>query len=52
VKNGIGNVVGSLAPVAMDLVIARTGGFDAAVLVRVASGAIGELIMLPLMHSY
>lgn len=52
VKNGIGNVVGSLAPVAMGVVIARTGSFDTAFLVLVASGVIGGLIMMPLMRSY
>lgn len=52
VKNGIGNVIGSLAPVAMGLVLARTGSFDAAFLVLVASGIIGGLIMAPLMRSY
>jgi sugar phosphate permease len=51
-KNGLTNVVGSLAPVAMGVVIASTGSFDAAFLVLVGSTVLGGLLMIPLMRTH
>ena len=51
-KNGLSNLVGALAPVAMGIVVSRTGSFDAAFLVLVGATAIGGLLMLPLMRTH
>jgi sugar phosphate permease len=51
-KNGLSNLVGALAPVAMGIVVSRTGSFDTAFLVLVGATAIGGLLMLPLMRTH
>ena len=51
-KNGLSNMVGALAPVAMGAVVSHTGSFDAAFLVLVGSAVIGGLLMIPLMRSH
>lgn len=51
-KNGLSNLVGALAPVAMGIVVARTGSFDTAFLVLVGATMIGGLLMLPLMRAH
>jgi sugar phosphate permease len=51
-KNGLSNLVGSLAPLAMGVVVSYTGSFDAAFLVLVGSTVLGGLLMLPLMRTH
>jgi sugar phosphate permease len=51
-KNGISNLAGALAPVAMGMVVASTGSFDSAFLVLVGATLIGGILMIPLMRSH
>jgi sugar phosphate permease len=52
VANGIGNLVGALAPVAVGSVIGATGSFDAGFLVLVGAAVVGGAALLPLMKRY
>jgi sugar phosphate permease len=50
--NGIGNVIGALSPLAIGLLIAKTGTFDAGLGLLVGATMIGSLAMLPLVRRY
>lgn len=50
VYNGIGNLVGACAPVLMGWLIARTGTFDAGLMVLVLAAVAGSFAMLPLLR--
>jgi sugar phosphate permease len=49
---GIANVIGSLAPVIIGLLVARTGDFTAGLMFLVAGCLIPSLAMIPLMRKY
>jgi sugar phosphate permease len=49
VYNGVGNLIGAFAPLAMGLIIAKTGDYDAGLLVIVGAAILGSVSMLPLM---
>jgi predicted MFS family arabinose efflux permease len=48
VYNGIGNLIGALAPIFMGWIIARTGSFDTGLLVLVFAAIFGACSILPL----
>jgi sugar phosphate permease len=50
VYNGIGNLVGAFAPVLIGWLIARTGAFDAGLMVLVLAAVVGSFAMLPLLR--
>jgi sugar phosphate permease len=50
VYNGIGNLVGAFAPLVMGWLIAKTGTFDAGLMVLVLAAIAGSFAMLPLMR--
>jgi sugar phosphate permease len=50
VYNGLGNLVGAFAPLAMGIIIAKTGSYDAGLLVIVGAALLGSLAMLPLVN--
>ncbi|MEW6645283.1 MAG: MFS transporter [Pseudomonadota bacterium] len=52
VFNGIGNIVGAFAPLAMGALIAVTGTFDAGLLVLVGAALVGSIAMLPLAKTH
>jgi sugar phosphate permease len=51
VYNGIGNLVGAFAPLVMGWLIAKTGAFDAGLMVLVLAAVVGSCAMLPLLRT-
>jgi sugar phosphate permease len=51
VYNGIGNLVGAFAPLVMGWLIAKTGAFDAGLMVLVLAAVAGSCAMLPLLRT-
>jgi sugar phosphate permease len=49
--NGIGNLVGSLSPVAMGALIGATGSYETGFMVIIASSIIGSMALVPLMFA-
>jgi sugar phosphate permease len=52
VYNGIGNLVGAFAPLAMGMIIAATGSYATGLLVIIGAAIIGSFAMIPLMKKY
>jgi len=52
VYNGIGNLIGAFAPLAMGVIITSTGNYDAGLLVIVGAAIAGSLAMLPLIRTH
>ncbi|AMN40069.1 MFS transporter [Rhodoplanes sp. Z2-YC6860] len=52
VFNGIGNIVGAFSPLVMGALIARTGSFDAGLMVLVGATTLGSFVMLPLARRF
>ena len=52
VYNGVGNLVGAFAPLAMGAIISSTGNYGAGLLVIIGAAVIGSTAMLPLMRKY
>ena len=52
VFNGIGNIVGAFSPLVMGALIAKTGSFDAGLMVLVGATMLGSLAMLPLVRRF
>ncbi len=52
VFNGIANTVGSLAPLAMGILIGATGRFDAGLFLLVGASLVGSVALVPLLRRY
>lgn len=52
VFNGVGNVVGATSPLVIGSIIARTGSFDAGLMVLVGATVLGSFAMVPLMRRF
>lgn len=52
VYNGIGNLVGAFAPLAMGMIISSTGNYATGLLVIIGAAIIGSGAMIPLMRKY
>jgi sugar phosphate permease len=52
VYNGIGNLVGAFAPLAMGMIISSTGNYSTGLLVIIGAAIIGSGAMIPLMRQY
>lgn len=52
VFNGIGNLIGAFAPLAMGFIIASTGSYDAGLAVIFGAAIVGSLAMLPLVRAH
>ncbi|WP_295850463.1 MFS transporter [Tardiphaga sp.] len=52
VYNGIGNLIGAFAPLAMGLIISSTGNYSTGLLVIIGAATIGSAAMIPLMRKY
>jgi sugar phosphate permease len=52
VFNGVGNIVGALSPLVMGALIAKTGSFNAGLMVLVGATMLGSLAMLPLVRRF
>ena len=52
VYNGIGNLIGAFAPLAMGMIISSTGNYATGLLVIIGAAIIGSTAMIPLMRNY
>jgi len=52
VYNGIGNLIGAFAPLAMGMIISTTGNYSTGLLVIIGAAIIGSGAMIPLMRKY